>query len=144
MNAREEAAYRLELARGHLESAEKLFEMALWSESAHSSQLSVENSAKTVISVFRPIVKTHDVVPALLDVEDEFEAEEDRRAIERLASLAQRLGLKEHILVSYGDEVAHKTPWELYDEEKARRTLDMAQEAFRIAQALLKWETYEH
>ncbi len=104
MNAREEAVYRLELARGHLESAEKLFEMALWSESAHSSQLSVENPAKTVISVFRPIVKTHDVVPALLDVEDEFEAEEDRRAIERLASLAQRLGLKEHILVSYGDK----------------------------------------
>ena len=138
MNSREEATYRLKLAQGHLNSAEKLYDISLWSESASSSQLSVENSAKAVIVLFKPIVKAHDLAAALLDLEDGFQTAEEQRDLERLASFAQRLGLKEHILTSYGDEVAYKTPWEIYDEDKAKRALTIAQEAFQIARALLR------
>jgi hypothetical protein len=96
VKAHGEVVYRLELAQGHLGSASRLFQASLWSESPRSSQLSVKGSATAVIAAFRPIAKMHDVVPVLLDVEDEFETGQDRRTVERLASLAQRRGMKEH------------------------------------------------
>jgi len=48
-----------------------------------------------------------------------------------------KLGLKEHILTSYGDEVALKTPKEIYDEDKAKRALDIAKKAICSAQFVI-------
>ena len=55
-----------------------------------------------------------------------------------LAEIAEKLGVKEHILTSYGDEVALKTPREIYDQGKAKRALDMAQEALNIASRMVE------
>lgn len=137
MESKEDAEYRLRLAEGFLKEAENLYRLSIWRASVGSSQLSVENSAKAVMSLFRPVVRAHDLAEALLDLEEYMNTEEEREALERLAECTRLLGLREHILVDYGDEVTHTTPWEIYNEERARRSLKIAEKAFNIASEIL-------
>lgn len=51
MTSLEDARYRLRLAQEHLEDAVFEFQHARWSKAALSAQLSVENSAKSVIAL---------------------------------------------------------------------------------------------
>ncbi|MBM3301481.1 MAG: HEPN domain-containing protein [Deltaproteobacteria bacterium] len=51
MTSLEDARYRLRLAQEHLEDAEFEFQHGRWSKAALSAQLSVENSAKSVIAL---------------------------------------------------------------------------------------------
>jgi len=137
MESKEDAEYRLRLAEGFLKEAENFYRLSIWRASVGSSQLSVENSAKAVMSLFRPVVRAHDLAEALLDLEEYMNTEEEREALERLAECTRLLGLREHILVDYGDEVTHTTPWEIYNEERARRSLKIAEKAFNIASEIL-------
>lgn len=137
MNPQEDAEYRLRLAKEHLEEAEKLFELSFWRASGGSAQLSVENSAKAVIAIFTAPPKTHDLKAELLDLKENIEPVK-RKELERLADYAEKLGLKEHILTDYGDELIYKTPWEIYDENRARKALEIAKKAFEIASSFVK------
>jgi len=121
VRSKEEASYRLKLAEGFLGEAEKLFDTKLWRACAGSCQLAVENACKAVIALFRPVVRTHELSRLLLDLlaEEEFAGNEVEN-IERLADHAKLLGLKEHILTDYGDELTYKVPWEIYEEEHAK------------------------
>jgi len=135
VKSKEETTYRLRLAKGYIEEAEKLFDAKLWRACAGSCQLAVENACKAIISLFRPVVKTHEVSRLLLELsaEEKFTGKE-LQDIEKLADYARILGLKEHILMHYGDELTYKVPWEIYKEEHAKRAMEIAVDAVRIAE----------
>jgi len=108
MNSREEATYWVKFAAGYIEEAEKLFVAKLWRACAGSCQLAVENACKAVIALFRPVIKTHEVSKLLFDLlaGEEF-SKNEVQGIEKLADYAKILGLKEHILTDYGDELTY-------------------------------------
>ena len=133
MTPLEDAKYRVKLAREHLEDAIFEHDHGRWSKTALSAQLSVENSAKAVISFFGPLSKTHDLAGTLLELRSSNMSEDQKKAMGRLSEITEKFGVKEHVLTSHGDEVALKTPREIYDQSKAKRALDMAQEALDIA-----------
>jgi HEPN domain-containing protein len=135
VKSKEEVSYRLELAKGFLREAGELFDARLWRACAGSSQLAVENACKAVIALFRPVVRTHELSKLLLDLlaEEEFAGNEVEN-IEKLADYAKILGLKEHILTEYGDELTYKVPWEIYEEGHAKRAMEIAADAVKITE----------
>ena len=138
MDSREEARYRLRLAEGYVREAEELLAASQWRACVSSAQLAVENSAKAVLALVGPLAKSHDLSSMLLDAaEDLGLGEEALRALERLAECARLLGFREHIMTDYGDELAYRTPWEIYDEGRAKRALALAKEAYEIAARLV-------
>lgn len=138
MDSREEAQYRLRLAEGYLREAEEFYRLSRWRASASNSQLAVENSAKAFLSLIGPVPKSHDLSGLLLDaIEGLLLDKKAIRKIERLSECTRIMGLKEHILIDYGDELAYKTPWEIYDEGRAKRALGIAKEAYEIASSLV-------
>lgn len=68
LNPKEEALYRLELAEGYLDRARKAFASQDFANTVAEAQLSVENSAKAVISCFRIPSWSHDPSEELLDI----------------------------------------------------------------------------
>ncbi|MBI5969138.1 MAG: HEPN domain-containing protein [Deltaproteobacteria bacterium] len=138
MTPLEDAKYREKLAREHMEDAIFEYDHSRWSKAALSAQLSMENSAKAVIGLFGPVAKTHDLAGTILELRSMKLKDEQKRRLERLAELTEKFGVKEHVLASYGDEVALKTPREIYDQSKAKRALNMAQEAFEIASRMIE------
>jgi len=68
LNPKGEALYRLELAGGYLERARKALALGDFADVMAEAQLSVENSAKAVISCFRIPSWSHDPSEELLDV----------------------------------------------------------------------------
>lgn len=141
MDSKEEARYRLRLAEGYLREAEVLVLASQWRACVSSAQLAVENSAKAVLALVGPLTKSHDLSGLLLDAKDDLGLEEEGlRNLRRLAECARLLGFREHIMTDYGDELAYRTPWEIYDEERARRAFAVAQEACGLAAGLLRSE----
>jgi hypothetical protein len=53
------------------------------------------------------------------------------------------MGADIHVQTDYGDEVGGRTPWELFDEADARRSLAMAEEAVTLAQAIIQAMSYD-
>jgi HEPN domain-containing protein len=134
----EDAKYRMKLAQEHAEDGLFELEHGRWSKAALSAQLSVENSAKAVIGLFGPVAKVHDLAGALLELIIGDWDDKQREMVERLAELTEKFGVKEHVLASYGDEVALRTPREIYDRSKGQRAIEMAQEAAEIAYKLIE------
>ena len=138
MDSKEEARYRLRLAQGYLQEAEQLLGASQWRASVSSAQLAVENSAKAVLALVGPLPKSHDLSRMLLDAGEDLGLDDDHlRKLHRLAECARLLGFREHVMTDYGDELAYRTPWEIYDEGRARRALALAREACGIAAGLL-------
>jgi len=137
----EEAAYRFRLGKGYFKEAEELLDGGLWRACAASCQLAVENACKAIVALFRPTVRTHKISELLLNLQDEEKlTTKESQGIEKLAEYAKLLGLKEHILTDYGDELTHKVPWEIYKEEHARRAMEIAADAVRIAEGFIPSE----
>jgi HEPN domain-containing protein len=135
VNSHQEALYRLKLAKGYVDESQRLADQQLWRASVSSAQLAVENAAKAVLALFRPVVKAHDLSNLLLDLIDEQTLERGAALkIEELARCASRLGFKEHILTDYGDELTFTSPWEIYSQEQAETALEIARESLGIAQ----------
>jgi HEPN domain-containing protein len=138
MDSKEEAQYRLRLAEGYLREADVLVGASQWRACVSSAQLAVENSAKAVLALVGPLTKSHDLSGLLLDAEDELGlTEESLRKLQRLAECARLLGFREHIMTDYGDELAYRTPWEIYDEGRGKAALALATEAYEIAAHLV-------
>jgi HEPN domain-containing protein len=138
MDSKEEARYRLRLAEGYLQEAEQLLGVSQWRACVSSAQLAVENSPKAVLALVGPLPKSHDLSAMLLDAAGDLGlGEESLPVLQRLAECARLLGFREHIMTDYGDELAYRTPWEIYEEGRARRAFAVAQEAYRIGAGLL-------
>lgn len=145
MNSHTESRYRLKLARGYVEEAQQLADQQLWRASVSSAQLAVENAAKAVLVLFKPIVKAHDLSDLLLNLIGEQKlAEEAALQIEQLALCASRLGFREHILTDYGDELTLTSPWEIYTQERAESALEIAKGALAIAEEFVPRTEEKH
>ena len=62
MNAPHDVSYRLALAKGFLAEAEQDMTLERWRSCVDNSQLAVENTGKTALSLFGVPPKTHDPV----------------------------------------------------------------------------------
>lgn len=101
--------------------------------------MSVENAAKTALALLGPVPRTHDPGTTLhRALEQGRFPEVARLLVERLIGLAGQLGADVHIAISYGDEDALQTPWDLFDESDARRATEFATEACRLAEQLMR------
>jgi len=59
-------------------------------------------------------------------------------ALQRLAECAEFLGFDIHVQTDYGDEFRGLTPWELFDAQEAGEAVGIAEEAVRLAQAVVQ------
>ncbi|HXK43203.1 MAG TPA: HEPN domain-containing protein [Anaerolineae bacterium] len=138
-NTNPEAGYRLRLAQGFLEEARQDVALGRWRAAVDNSQLCVENAAKAVLALLGPVGRTHNPASQLRQAlnEGRFPAQE-ADLVRTLAERAELLGLDIHIQTDYGDETDGRTPWELFDEGDAHQALQMAEEAFSLAERLIR------
>ena len=135
----EEARYRLRLAEGFLAEARLNRQHELWRSCVDNSQLAAENAAKATLALVGPVSRTHNPGVVLLDAlkEGSFPREAEVQ-VRKIAECAALLGPQVHFESDYGDESSWRTPWELFDEKKAREAFELAEEAVRLSQQIIK------
>ena len=148
MNAPDEVAYRLALAKGFLVEAEQDVGLTRWRSCVDNAQLTVENAGKAILASFGVPPKTHDParqVAALL--RGQSIQENIREQMQRLLPDLLALGTTEHFLTDYGDEATYTLPWDLFTQEAAEDALAAAQRTLEQTQELLdtiaKWRRDE-
>ena len=149
MNALDEVAYRLALAKGFLAEAEQDVGLTRWRSCVDNAQLTVENSGKAILASFGVSPKTHDPakqVAALL--RSQSVQQNIREQMQRLLPDLLALGTTEHFLTDYGDEATYTLPWDLFTQEAAadalaaaRRTLEQTQE---LLDTIAEWRRGEN
>ena len=137
MEANPSAQYRLKVAQGFLAEARQNLSSGQWRACVEHCQLSVENAAKTALALLGPVSRTHDPGATLHRalVQGRF-PDALRSQVEGLIALAGQLGADIHIAISYGDEDALRTPWDLFDESDAGKAIEFATQACQLAEQL--------
>ena len=137
MNSREDAAYRLELAKGYLSRAESDAVDEQWDGCLANAQEAVENAGKSILEHFRPTPRAHDVLEPLEQLL-KLEAVPESVKQKLLAALAafQDMGLETHVRAAYGDEATRTPPWELIQEPEATAGLEKARRAVALAETV--------
>jgi HEPN domain-containing protein len=131
-----DAEFRLELADGFLKEADQDLGLSRWRSCVDNAQMSVENSAKAVIALRRPVPKVHQVKSVLAGLRKDPEFE---RVAEEVVALAD-ISFEAHIRRDYGDEGQYRTPWELFDRKSAEEALGLARNARdHAAKVLMEW-----
>jgi|SRR5215207_5839360 len=139
INGRQQAAYRLKLARGFLEEARQDAELGRWRSAVAGAQLAVENAGKAVLALAGSMGRTHNPATQLRRLIEERRLEAAHpEDLERLAELAELLGPDIHVQTDYGDEVEGRTPWELFTEADAQQALTVAEEAVSLADQIVR------
>jgi HEPN domain-containing protein len=139
VDANAAAQYRLRVAQGFLAEASQNFAAGQWRACVEHCQLSVENAAKTALALLGPVPRTHDPGTTLHRALEQGRFPEGLRPqVERLIVLAGQLGADIHVAISYGDEEALRTPWDLFDESDARAAIEFATDACRLAEQLMR------
>ncbi len=138
----EEVRFRLRLAEGFLAEARHNMQHDLWRSCVDNSQLAAENAAKATLALIGPVSRTHHPAVVLLDAlkKGSFPQEAEVR-VRKIAECAALLGPQVHSESDYGDEANWRTPWELFDETKAKEALELAEEAVRLTQQIIKQRT---
>lgn len=137
MNSREDAAYRITLAKGYLSRAENDAVDGQWDGCLANAQEAVENAGKSIIGHFRPTPRSHDVTETLEQLL-KLEAVSESVKQKLIASLDafRDMGLETHIRAAYGNEITHTPPWELIQESEATAGLEKARRAVALAEAI--------
>jgi HEPN domain-containing protein len=144
ITGREQAAYRLELARGFLEEARQDKDLERWRSAVDSAQLAVENAGKAALALAGGIGRTHNPATQIRRlIEEGWFDDAYSEKLERLAELAELLGPDIHIQTDYGDEVEGRTPWELFDAADASQALAVAEEAVSLADQVVLGSGHE-
>ena len=138
MDSERDVDFRLRLAQGFLDEARDDVERSRWRSGVDNSQLSVENAIKAVIARHAPVPRTHNLAPLL----DELLATASlstaqREAVVALCACADELGPEQHVRSDYGEEASFQTPWDLFGEDDARRSLTVAEQALALARSIL-------
>ena len=137
MNSRDDAAYRLELAKGYLARAESDAVDGQWDGCLANAQEAVENAGKSILGHFRPTPRSHDIIEPL---EQLLKLEAVPEAVKQklLAALDafHDMGLETHVRAAYGDEATRTPPWELIQEPEATAGLEKARRAVALAEAV--------
>lgn len=137
MNSLDDPAYRLRLARGYLKKAENNARQQQWDDCLADAQQVVENAGKAILSYFRPIPKTHDVLGHLRNLLGQTTVPETIRGkVDASLDAFQDMGIETHIRASYGDETTHTPPWEFISESEASAGLEKARRAIALAEAI--------
>jgi HEPN domain-containing protein len=139
MTGNKDAQYRLKVAQGFLNEASQDVDLGRWRSAVDNAQLSVENAAKSVLALVGPVGRSHNPAAQLRQATNEgLFAEPQSKQVQHLAELSELMGADLHIQTDYGDEVGGRTPWELFDEADARRSLAMAEESANLAYAIIQ------
>jgi len=132
------ASYRLRLAAGFCDEARQDVALKRWRSAMDNAQLAVENAAKAVLALAYGFVPRGRPAPLLRQaLLDGMLGACDPEKVQRLAELAELLGFDVHVQTDYGDEMAGRTPWELFDGADARQALAMAEEALSLAREII-------
>lgn len=131
-----EIEYRIRLARDFLDEAGKMLDGGYLRGAVESSQLSAENSGKSIIAIHAVPSWSHDPSFELLDLKEKF-PNDLHREIERLAEIVHELA-PEHGRVSYGEPQRRIAPWEIYDKSYAEKKYNLSKEALGIAEEVLR------
>ena len=137
MNSREDADYRLTLAKGYLSRAESDAVDEQWDGCLANAQEAVENSGKSMLAHFGPTPRAHDVnkpLEQLLKLDSTPEAIK-QKILAHLA-LFRDMGLDMHIRATYGDEENFTPPWELIQKPEAMDGLEKARRAVALAESI--------
>jgi HEPN domain-containing protein len=135
----EESRYRLRLAEGFLAEARLNNQHELWRSCVDNSQLAAENAAKATLALIGPVSRTHNPAVVLLDaLKTGCFPQETEEQVRKIAECAALLGPQVHSESDYGDEANWRTPWEIFDQTKAREALEIAEEAVRLSQQIIK------
>lgn len=137
MQAREDAEYRISLARESLAEACRELEAQSWPICVDLCQQTVENAAKAVLALFGAPPPTHSPGRLLREIPPDQAPSGAAPAIEQLAQLSEAYGPDVHMRVRYGDEQARITPRFLFNEESARDGLAAAEGALTLAQTVI-------
>lgn len=130
----ETALYRLRISQGFLEESRQDVLINRWRSAVDNAQLSVENSAKAVLSLVAPVGKTHNPAAQLRETLSKgYFPEMISEKVERLAECSEQLGFDIHIQTDYGEETERLTPWDLFDEKDALEALSLVQESADLA-----------
>jgi HEPN domain-containing protein len=132
-----DAEFRLRMAEGFLDEAKEHFRLKFFRSVVDNSQISIENSAKAVIVLFRPLSKTHEIAEYLNELLQEMVDEETRDGLNRLIDITEQFSFETHVRTDYGDEACGLTPWELFGEEDAKNALSAAQQAFELSKKII-------
>ena len=139
MIARDNAAYRLELAKQHFVMAKEDLDLRRWPSTIGNAQLAVENAAKAILACFGPVPRNHDTAERLQVILGLGLSQELAGDIEAALPIFAEYGREKHILATYGDEKALRTPWTLFGEEDARKALGDAHRCLGVAEAVYKY-----
>jgi HEPN domain-containing protein len=138
MTAIEDANYRLLVARRALATAERELVQGQWDVCANYAQLAAETATKAVIEWWEPAIQGHKPADQLLNIlTGKTLSPEASNAISELIGDADRVGFQIHIEAVYGNEKAHLTPEQLFDEARARSILDTARRAVQRAEFII-------
>jgi len=132
----DEVRYRYRLAINYLRDANEAFNRGDWRGTVANAQLSAENAAKAVITVYRVPSWSHDPSGELQELVDRMPRELADLVIE-LANIAKRLA-PEHGRSTYGEPSMGLTPWDIYTQGDAENALGMAKRAVEIMKAILR------
>lgn len=138
MNATDDIAYRLALAKGFLIEAEQDMLLERWRSCVDNSQLAVENAGKTALSLFGVAPKSHDPARQITAILRKASLpEEIVSALKQMLPDLVALGEREHVLTDYGDEETYTLPWDLFTQQSAETALKTAQRCVQTIQKLL-------
>lgn len=138
MPTNDETLYRWKVAKGFLQEARQDIGLERWRSCVSNSQLAVELAAKTALALLGPVGRTRAPAALLYQALDEQRfSPAIRSKVQRIAECARLLGPAVHVKSDYGDEIARKTPWELFDQSAAQQALGLAEEAVRWAEEII-------
>jgi len=134
-NPLSEVKYRYRLAVEYLERAERLFSIGDWVGTVLSSQITVENFAKTLIAIFEVPTWSHDPSNQLNGLIEKFPSglADD---LKELAKMAREMA-PEHGRSTYGEPDAGLTPSDIYTEEHALSALEKGKKSREITEKIL-------
>jgi HEPN domain-containing protein len=127
VTARDDSAYRLEVARGLLSKAQDALGRAEWHTAELFARGAVEHAAKALLACFTGVPRTHEPAEVLrVALAQPAFPPELRADAQALSTPAASYGLARHLELSYGDERRRIPPWALVTESGARSAVDVA------------------
>ena len=139
MSQHDEVDYRLRPIEGYVEEAREDAALRRWRSCVDNSQLAAENATKAILARVGPVGRTHHPATLLMTAVGEQRYPSALTAqLQRLAECARALGTQVHNESAYGNELARRTPWEIFGEAEARRALGLAEEALALAKQIVE------
>jgi len=140
MNPSEDSLYRLRVAVEFLDTAERNFAQGDWARCVQQAQIAVENAAKAILAYVEPVPRTHEPhrqLEALLATMPEL-PNNIVASVKVVIAACQHLGMREHVLATYGDEENRLTPSQIFHQPEATKAIEHARNAVSDSERVIK------